>query len=77
MYLTKEEEKILFKANKLLADLFHEGKLTPEQEPILADLYKLLRASEKYSRECRDKAKKFVQEKRKIDKTYAHKRKEN
>lgn len=74
LYLNKKDEAILFKANKLLADLFHEGKLTPEQEPILADLYKLCRESSKYSRLQRDKAKKSVQEKRKVDKTYAHTR---
>ena len=74
LYLNKKDETILFKANKLLADLFHEGKLTPEQEPILADFYKLCRESSEYSRLQRDKAKKSVQEKRKVDKTYARTR---
>ena len=74
LYLNKQDESTLFKANKLLADLFHEGKLTPEQEPILAAFYKLCRESSEYSRLQRDKAKKTVQEKRKVDKTYAHTR---
>lgn len=74
LYLNKEDERILYKTNKLLADLFHEGKLTPEQEPILADFYQLCRNSERYSYKCRQKSKKYVQEKRKVDKTYAHTR---
>lgn len=74
LYLNKHDESVLFKANKLLADLFHEGKLTPEQEPILADFYKLCRDSERYSHDSRQRAKKYVQEKRKVDKTYAHTR---
>ena len=72
MYLNQHEESVLFKTNKLLADLFHEGKLTPEQEPILADFYRLCRESEQYSYRQRQKAKKYVQDKRKTDKTYAH-----
>jgi hypothetical protein len=74
VYLTAKDEDILFKTNKLLADLFHEGKLSPEQEPILAEFYQFCRESEQYSYQRRQKSKKFVQEKRKIDKTYAHTR---
>lgn len=74
LYLNKHDETVLFKANKLLADLFHDGKLTPEQEPILADFYHLCKDSERYSYDQRQKAKKKVQAKRKVDKTYAHTR---
>lgn len=72
MYINKKEEMVLFRTNKLLADLFHAGMLTPNQEPILADFYKLCREAEQSSRKSRDKAKKYVQAKRKVDKNYAH-----
>ena len=72
VYLSAQDGSILFKTNKLLADLFHEGKITPEQEPIIADFYKFCRESEQYSYQRRQKSKKYVQAKRKLDKTYAH-----
>lgn len=75
LYLTKEDSKILFDVNLVLYDLFQEGKLSKEQEQVLAAFYKLRLDSEIHSNQCRSKAKKLVQEKRKIDKTYAHKKK--
>lgn len=77
LYLTNADGKILWEVNKVLSDLFHEGKLTKEQEIVLARFYQLRKDSETYTVQCRNKAKKFVQEKRKTNKSYAHKRKEN
>lgn len=75
MYLNKEEERIIYNATKLLSDMSYEGKIEPEQEDIVADLYELWLKSSYHSKRCRQTAKKFVQEKRKTDKTYAHTRK--
>ena len=68
LYLTKEDSKILFDTNLVLYELFQEGKLNKEQERVLARLFKLRNESEMYSARCRQKAKKFVQEKRKTNK---------
>ena len=75
LYLNKEDAAVLFDTNLLLYDLFHEGKLTADQEQVLARFYRLRVDSEIYSNRCRNKSKKYVQEKRKTDKTYAHTRK--
>ena len=75
LYLNKEDSKILFDTNVVLYDLFQAGKLTEDQERVLAAFYKLRQSSEIYSNQCRQKSKRFVQAKRKIDKTYAHTRK--
>ena len=72
LYLNKVDSKILFDTNMVLYELFQAGKLTADQERVLARFYKLRQDSEVYSTMRRNKAKKFVQEKRKADKTYAH-----
>ena len=77
LYLNKEDYKILFDTNMVLYELFQAGLLTSEQEQVLARFYKLRQDSEAYSNRCRSKAKKSVQEKRKVDKTYAHSKKHN
>ena len=75
LYLNKEDSKTLFEVNLLLYDLHQAGKLTEDQETILARFYRLRMDSEIYSNQHRIKSKKLVQEKRKVDKTYAHSRK--
>ena len=72
LYLTKEDSKILFDVNEVLYELFQDGKLDERQEKVLGQFYKLRNDSEAYSNRCRNKAKKFVQEKRKTNKKYAH-----
>ena len=72
LYLSKEDSKILFDTNMILYELFQAGKLSEDQEKVLARFYRLRQESEAYSNRHRSKAKKFVQEKRKTDKTYAH-----
>lgn len=74
LYLNKEDSKILFDTNEVLYELFQAGLLSSDQEKVLARFYKLRQESEVHSNRCRNKAKKFVQEKRKTDKTYAHTR---
>ena len=74
LYLSKQDDKILSDANRLLESLWKAGKIAPEDEQIIVALDKLIWESNDYSVECRDKAKKKVQEKRKVDKTYAHTR---
>jgi len=75
LYLNKEDSEILFATNMLLYELFQEGKISPDQEVVLSKFYCLRRDSEIYSNRCRNKSKRYVQEKRKVDKTYAHTRK--
>lgn len=77
MYLTNEEETILSGVNELLSEVAVNHSLTEEQEILIAKFYGLLEQSKDYTRKCRGKAKQFVQEKRKIDKRYAHKRRTN
>ena len=75
LYLNKTDSKILFDINMVLYELYQEGKLSKEQEVKLGRFYKLRQESEAYSNRQRAKSKKAVQEKRKIDKTYAHTKK--
>ena len=74
MYLNKEETKTLNDVCKVLIAQDALGNLSAEQHDIAVGFYKLLCDSETHSSECRDKAKRFVQEKRKTDKSYAHTR---
>ena len=74
LYLNKCDDKVLSDANRLLETLWQSGKIAPEDEHIIIALDRLLWESNDYSVECRDRAKKKVQEKRKVDKTYAHTR---
>ena len=75
LYLNKEDSKILFDVNMVLYQLYQEGKLSKQQEEVLGKFYRLRNESEVYSNRQRAKAKKAVQEKRKLDKSYAHKKK--
>ena len=75
LYLNKEDSKILFDINMVLYELYQDDKLSKEQEEKLGRFYKLRQESEAYSNRRRAIAKKAVQEKRKIDKTYAHTKK--
>lgn len=76
LYLNKEDSEILRHTYTLLFNLSCNGKLDEVQEEILKDFRKLLSDSIKYSIRRREKAKKKAQEMRKVDKTYAHTRKE-
>lgn len=75
LYLNKQDSEILFDTNMVLYELFQAGKLSDDQERVLARFYKLRQDSEIYSNRCRNKAKAFVQGKRKVDKTYGHTKK--
>lgn len=76
MYLTDNDADILFGAVQILVVTKARGELTTEGNKLVDDCIKLYEDSIEYTKKCRDKAKKFVQEKRKTDKTYAHKKKE-
>ena len=75
LYLTDKDTEILNDAVGVLFTLFMQDKLSDEQKKVLARFQLLLIQSNEYTADRRDKAKKFVQEKRKVDKTYAHTRK--
>lgn len=77
LYLNKKDSKILFDINMVLYELFQSGKLSYAQERKLAEFYRLRVDSEIYSNQQRAKAKRNVQERRKIDKTYAHSKKKS
>ena len=69
LYLNKDDSKILFDVNMVLYQLYQEGKLSKQQEEVLGKFYRLRNESEAYSNRQRAKAKKAVQEKRKLDKS--------
>ena len=75
LYLRKEDYKILADTQVVIRELGEKGVVSEEQMDILQKFCDLLTASEKYTEEYRNKAKKIVQEKRKTDKAYAHTRK--
>lgn len=74
MYLTDKDAKIL---TDLLEEISQEDILIKFNDLTTFHAFKrLVTASFDYTAKCREKAKRFVQEKRKTDKSYAHKKKE-
>ena len=71
LYLNYEDESILVEVQKLL-DAF---EVTAEEATLIEKYNKLVAESQEYSTKRRTVAKKFVQDRRKVDKTYAHTRK--
>ena len=74
-YLNKRDSEILIDADRLLRKLAKNSEITKEEKAIVNKFHKWRNETEGNSLEQRIKAKAFVQEKRKIDKNYAHTRK--
>ena len=75
LYLSKEDSEVLDKVTLLLLQMIKEDNLNDVQKEVASNYFKLCLASKNYTEQTRKKAKAFVQEKRKADKTYAHTRK--
>lgn len=75
MYLTKEDSEILKNTDRLLRALAKRDNLTKDEKAVITKFRNLRKKSEEHSLDCRRKAKALVQEKRKIDKSYAHTKK--
>ena len=73
MYLTEKDAKVLTD----ILEMINGNHVLIEVDPNkLYAFDKLVTDSIDYTAKCREKAKRFVQEKRKTDKSYAHKKKE-
>jgi len=76
LYLTVKDARVLKNVLSVLTELNEQNALNKEQTTVYDEFLSLVTDSAVYTSKCREKAKKFVQEKRKIDKSYAHKKKE-
>lgn len=75
LYLKEKDIQILADAMMLLVGLKMSIPLTTSGNKAIDDYVELFNDSIEYTKKCREKAKKFVQEKRKTDKSYAHTKK--
>ena len=75
LYLNEKDMQVLADAMMLLVGLKLTMPLTTEGNEAVDDYVELFNNSIEYTKKCREKAKRFVQEKRKTDKSYAHTKK--
>lgn len=75
LYLKEKDIQILADAMMLLVGLKMSIPLTTSGNKAIDDYVELFNDSMAYTKKCREKAKQFVQEKRKTDKSYAHTKK--